>query len=86
LRIVNVEVTPVLYKLKEVLRWGNMTVSAKGSTLVKILTDENVIGIGEAGFSAIYEPWIHLHVEKLKPVIINQDPLMLKKFGRKCMV
>jgi len=79
LRIVNVEVIPVLYKLKEVLRWGNMTVSAKGSTLVKILTDENVIGIGEAGFSAIYEPWIHLHVEKLKPMIINQDPFDVEK-------
>jgi L-alanine-DL-glutamate epimerase-like enolase superfamily enzyme len=86
LRIVNVEVTPVLYKLKEVLRWGNMTVSAKGSTLVKILTDENVIGIGEAGFSAIYEPWIHLHVEKLKPMIINQDPFDVEKIWEEMYV
>ncbi|MEM3384235.1 MAG: mandelate racemase/muconate lactonizing enzyme family protein [Nitrososphaeria archaeon] len=79
MKIVNIEVIPVLCKLDEPLKWGDMVVNVKGSTLIRVLTDNGIVGVGEAGFSAIYAPWINIHIERLKPLVIGQDPFYVEK-------
>ena len=79
MEITNVEVITVGERLEIPLRWGAMSITYKGSTLVEIRTDENISGIGEAGFSCVYSPWITLHINQLTPLLVGQDPFNLEK-------
>lgn len=74
LKISNIEIISVSYKLGSPYRWGAMEVPALGSTLVRVETDDNIVGVGEAGFSSTYEPFIKPQVEKLKSVVLLRDP------------
>ena len=79
MEITNVEVITVGERLETPLRWGAMSITYKGATLVEIRTDENITGIGEAGFSCVYSPWITLHINQLTPLLVGQDPFNLEK-------
>ena len=56
-----------------------MEVPVLGSTLIRMETDDGIIGVGEAGFSSIYEPYIRPQVEKLKPIVLLQDPFDVER-------
>ncbi len=51
LKISNIEIISVSYKLGSPLRWGAMEVPVLGSTLVRVETDDNIVGVGEAGLA-----------------------------------
>ena len=53
-----------------------MAVNTKGSILVEVATDEGLVGIGEAGFSAEYFHTVGPVVnDVLGPMIVGEDPL-----------
>jgi len=84
MKIVDVNVIPVACRMKESLRWGQMVTSTIGNTLVKVLTDEGVVGIGEAGFSVLFYPRIKIIVEEiLKPLLINENPFNIENIWEK---
>ena len=75
MKITNVRAYPVGLPLTEKLRWGAMSVSTKGGIVVEVLTDEGLIGIGEAGFSSEYFATVGSIInDQLGPMIIGRDP------------
>jgi L-alanine-DL-glutamate epimerase-like enolase superfamily enzyme len=53
-----------------------MIVHVKGGIIVRVHTDEGVIGIGEAGLSAEYFPTVGTVInQQLGPALVGQDPL-----------
>jgi L-alanine-DL-glutamate epimerase-like enolase superfamily enzyme len=57
-----------------------MEVNVKGGIIVQISTDEGLIGIGEAGFSAEYFSTVGPIInERLAPLLIGEDPTMINK-------
>ena len=75
MKITEVRATPLASALDEQLRWGAMTVTTKGGIIVQVSTDEGVIGIGEAGFSAEYFSTVGPIInDQLGPMLIGQDP------------
>jgi L-alanine-DL-glutamate epimerase-like enolase superfamily enzyme len=74
-KITGVEATPLASPLAERLRWGAMTVGVKGGIIVRITTDEGLVGIGEAGFSAEYFPTVGPVINmQLAPLLVGEDP------------
>jgi D-galactarolactone cycloisomerase len=74
-KITGVEATPLASPLAERLRWGAMTVGVKGGIVVRITTDEGLLGIGEAGFSAEYFPTVGPVINtQLGPMLVGEDP------------
>ncbi len=66
---------PVGMPLEENLQWGAMSVSTKGGIIVEVRTNEGLIGIGEAGFSAEYFSTVGpLINSQLGPMIVGRDP------------
>lgn len=65
-------------KLDRPLRWGAMSVNSKGGVIVRVSTDEGLVGLGEAGFSVEYFSTVGPVVNKrLAPLLIGQDPLRI---------
>jgi len=74
-KIIAVEATPLATPLTERLRWGAMTVGVKGGIVVRVTTDEGLVGIGEAGFSAEYFPTVGPVINaQLAPLLVGEDP------------
>jgi L-alanine-DL-glutamate epimerase-like enolase superfamily enzyme len=75
MKITSVVATPLGSPLDERLRWGAMTVGVKGGIVVVVHTDEGVVGVGEAGFSAEYFPTVGPIVnDQLAPLLVGEDP------------
>jgi D-galactarolactone cycloisomerase len=75
MRITSVEATPLGSPLDEPLRWGAMVVTSKGGIVVRVTTDEGVVGIGEAGFSSEYFPTVGPIInQQLAPMLVGKDP------------
>src|SRR5690348_8554713 len=75
MKITNVEAAPLALPLDGRLRWGAMTVAVKGGIVVRVTTDEGIVGIGEAGFSAEYFPTVGpVITNQLAPLIVGEDP------------
>jgi D-galactarolactone cycloisomerase len=75
MKITNVEATPMALPLDERLRWGAMTVAVKGGIVVRVTTDEGLVGLGEAGFSAEYFPTVGPVINnQLAPLLVGEDP------------
>ncbi|GIJ30317.1 D-galactarolactone cycloisomerase [Micromonospora qiuiae] len=78
MKIVRVEAFPLGIRLEEPLRWGAMVVHSKGGIVVEVETDEGLVGLGEAGFSAEYFPTVGPIInQQLAPLLIGRDPLDL---------
>jgi D-galactarolactone cycloisomerase len=76
MKITSVQATPLATPLAENLRWGAMEVSVKGGILVRVTTDEGLVGYGEAGFSAQYFSTVGPIVnQQLAPLLVGEDPL-----------
>jgi D-galactarolactone cycloisomerase len=77
-KITRVEALPLGSRLNQPLRWGAMQVHSKGGIVVRVFTDEGIVGLGEAGFSAEYFPTVGPIIERqLAPLLIGQDPLQI---------
>ena len=75
MRITGVRATPLASPLEEKLRWGAMEVGVKGGIIVQVMTDEGLVGVGEAGFSAEYFPTVGPIINnQLGPMLVGQDP------------
>lgn len=75
MKIESVVAYPVGMPLEENLQWGAMSVSTKGGIIVEVRTNEGLIGIGEAGFSAEYFSTVGpLINSQLGPMIVGRDP------------
>jgi D-galactarolactone cycloisomerase len=75
MKITGVEAVPLAVPLAENLRWGAMEVSVKGGILVRVSTDEGLVGYGEAGFSAQYFSTVGPIInEQLAPLLVGEDP------------
>lgn len=84
MKITKVEAIPLGYQLDEPLRWGTMVVHVKGGIIVRVHTDEGIIGIGEAGLSAAYYSTVGPVIsELLGPALIGEDPLQINKLWEK---
>jgi D-galactarolactone cycloisomerase len=78
MKIIDVRAFPVGVELDQPLRWGAMEVNVKGGIIVKVTTDEGLVGIGEAGFSAEYFSTVGPVVnERLAPLLIGKDPTQI---------
>jgi D-galactarolactone cycloisomerase len=77
-KITRVEAFPLGIPLDEPLRWGAMVVHSKGGIVVEVETDEGLVGLGEAGFSAEYFSTVGPIINKqLAPMLIGSDPLQI---------
>ncbi|MHA6793007.1 mandelate racemase/muconate lactonizing enzyme family protein [Pseudonocardia bannensis] len=75
MKITAVEATPLGSPLDEPLRWGAMVVGTKGGIVVRVTTDEGLVGIGEAGFSSEYFSTVGPIINhQLAPMLIGRDP------------
>lgn len=78
MKITDVRAFPLGVKLDQPLRWGSMEVNVKGGIIVQVTTDEGLIGIGEAGFSAEYFSTVGPIInERLAPLLIGEDPTQI---------
>jgi L-alanine-DL-glutamate epimerase-like enolase superfamily enzyme len=77
LKITKIEARPLGTRLEQPLRWGAMQVRSKGGIVVRVHTDEGIVGLGEAGFSAEYFPTVGPVIEQLAPMLVGQDPLQI---------
>lgn len=84
MKISRVEVLALGVPLDEPLRWGAMEVNSKGGIIVRITTDEGIVGIGEAGFSAEYFPTVAPAIRhQLAPLLLGEDPLDIRRLWEK---
>lgn len=75
MKITAVTASPLASPLDEKLRWGAMIVGVKGGIIVRVETDEGLVGIGEAGFSAEYFSTVGPIINnQLGPMLIGADP------------
>lgn len=75
MRITSVVATPLGSPLAEPLRWGAMVVGTKGGIVVRITTDDGLVGIGEAGFSSEYFSTVGPIINhQLAPMLVGRDP------------
>lgn len=78
MKITSVEAIPLGVELDQPLRWGAMSVNSKGGVIVRVFTDEGLVGLGEAGFSAEYFSTVGPVVnERLAPLLVGEDPLRI---------
>lgn len=78
MKITNVRAFPLGVKLDQPLRWGAMEVNVKGGIVVEVTTDDGLVGIGEAGFSAEYFSTVGPIInERLAPLLIGEDPTQI---------
>ena len=78
MKITKIEAIPMGVHLKEPLQWGEMIVDIKGGIVVLIHTDSDLVGIGEAGMSAVYYPTVGpIILEEIAPLIVGEDPTMI---------
>lgn len=76
MKITGVRAFPLASRLAEKLRWGAMAVGVKGGIIVEVTTDDGLVGIGEAGFSAEYFSTVGPIInDQLAPMLLGQDPL-----------
>lgn len=84
MKITCVEAAPLGVPLDEPLHWGSMVVTSKGGILVRVHTDEGLIGIGEAGFSSEYFSTVGPVInERLAPLLIGEDPTRVQELWQK---
>jgi L-alanine-DL-glutamate epimerase-like enolase superfamily enzyme len=84
MKITKVEAIPLGYPIDEPLRWGVMIVHVKGGIIVRVHTDEGIVGIGEAGLSAEYFSTVGPVINQLLgPALIGEDPLLINKIWEK---
>ena len=78
MKITHVEARPLGVPVDPPLRWGSMEVSVHGGVVVRVHTDEGIVGIGEAGLSAAYFTAVNAVLEEqLVPLLVGADPLMV---------
>jgi len=75
MKITRIELFPVRSPLAAPLRWGSFEVSEKSCILVRVGTDEGVVGVGECGLSAQFYPQVTATMDVLRPLLLGQDPL-----------
>ncbi len=75
MKITSVELFPVRSSLAAPLRWGSFEVWDKSCVLVRVDTDEGVVGVGECGLSVQFYPQVRAAMDVLRPLLVGQDPL-----------
>lgn len=84
MKITKVEAIALGYRLDEQLRWGEMVVNVKGGIIVRVHTNEGIIGLGEAGLSAEYYNTVGPIInDLLGPALIGENPLNISAIWEK---
>lgn len=77
MKITDVSLFPVRVRLPRPLRWGQFEVLEKGAVLLRIDTDEGLYGVGECGLSVGFYSSVSAVIERLRPLLIGEDPLAI---------
>ncbi|MHB1004216.1 MAG: mandelate racemase/muconate lactonizing enzyme family protein [Chloroflexota bacterium] len=93
MKIVDVVADPLVYPLARPFWNGRAAISsaeggrihrARGAVLVRVRTDEGLVGIGEAGLAGAPVATVAgAVVHHLKPLLIGEDPLDIERLWRK---
>lgn len=73
MKISQIELFPVVSKLPSPLRWGAFEVDEKSCIILKLTTDDGVIGVGECGLSTRFYRQVKATVNGLIPSLIGKD-------------
>jgi glucarate dehydratase len=77
MRIVDIEVTPVTVPMEAPLRWSMGVETGTTRGIIKVTTDEGIVGIGETyGGNAVEHA-----IEVAKPFILGLDPSRRASFS-----
>lgn len=72
MKITDIQIVELKAELKETIYFGGQPpFNAKTDTIVKMFTDEGIVGLGSGGSRAVAE-WV-------KPAIIGEDPLFIER-------
>jgi D-galactarolactone cycloisomerase len=77
MKIVDVVLTPVSYPAPHPLRWGFGIQDRMGGTVIQVVTDEGLVGLGDAG-GPIAAQRAHLR-DVLLPLLRGQNPLDVER-------
>lgn len=86
LRISDVETILMSYRYseKEAWKWSGGATRQRNAVLVRITTENGIVGIGEIGESAFLPRAIEKIIEcRLKPMLIGEDPFNIEKLLQK---
>ncbi|MCL4385794.1 MAG: mandelate racemase/muconate lactonizing enzyme family protein [Cyanobacteria bacterium] len=89
LKIVDVETILLSYRYKkdEIWKWAGGITVQRNAVLVRITTNDGIIGIGEVGESAFIPRAIQQIIkERFKPMLVNEDPSNIEKLWQKMYV
>src|SRR5262245_40999431 len=77
MKIVDIVLTPVSYPAPHPLRWGFGIQDRMGGTVIQVVTDEGLVGIGDAN-GPIAAQRAHVR-DVLLPLLRGQDPLDVER-------
>ncbi|MDQ3699967.1 MAG: mandelate racemase/muconate lactonizing enzyme family protein [Chloroflexota bacterium] len=77
MKIVDITLTPVSYPAPHLLRWGHGTQDTMGGTIIQVITDEGLVGLGDAnGPIAVQRAYVR---DTLLPLLRGQNPLDVER-------
>ncbi len=79
MKIIDVKATPIYIPMKHPLRWSMGIEPGTTRTIVELITDEGVTGLGEAWGGAE----IAHAIERAKPLFIGTDPLEVSRLAKR---
>ena len=79
MKIIDVKATPIYIPMKHPLRWSMGIEPGTTRTIVELITDEGVTGLGEAWGGAE----IAHAIERAKPIFIGTDPLEVSRLAKR---
>ena len=83
MKITDIQTTILTYQFPQPMRFALMTMPKRSVILVRILTDEGIVGIGEAEGAVTGDPLVAKIIEtRFKPMLVGQDPLFIAKHWR----
>ena len=74
MKIADIKLTPVSYPMPFNLRWGRLSQDSAGGTVIEVITDEGIVGLGKVDIVA-YSDVVSAIEESLMPVLSGQNPL-----------
>jgi len=76
MRIIDIRTIPLEVVLHETVFDANYTMKNKPALLVEVITDEGLVGIGEAAhFGGPMSSTAHVIEQELKPYLVGEDPV-----------